>query len=83
MNPFGHVGAMEGTEQVEIPGVVPVAHDGEPVEQRDIVLLRRHELPALELTAVVIASDIRSDATRPPSSQPTPPLAAQSSSIAR
>ena len=42
MNPFGHVGAMKGTEQVEISGVVPVTHDGEPVEQRHLVLLGHH-----------------------------------------
>ena len=29
-------------EQVEISGVIPVTHDGEPVEQRNVVLLRHH-----------------------------------------
>ena len=42
MNPFGHVGAMNGTEQVEISGVVPVTHDTKAVEQRNIMLLRHH-----------------------------------------
>ena len=42
MNPFGHVGAMNGTEQVEISGVVPMTHNAEPVEQRNIMLLRHH-----------------------------------------
>ena len=40
MNTFGQFRAMRGAEQVKISGVVPVPHDGEPVEQRHIVLLR-------------------------------------------
>ena len=36
------VDAVRCAEQVEIPLVVPVAHDGETVEQRNIVLLRHH-----------------------------------------
>jgi hypothetical protein len=33
---------MNGTEQIEISGVVPVTHDAKPVEQRNIMLLRGH-----------------------------------------
>ena len=42
MNPLGHVSAMYVAEQVEISGFIPVTHDGEPVEQRNIVLLCHH-----------------------------------------
>jgi hypothetical protein len=39
MNLLGHIIAMDVAEQVEISGFIPVTHDREPVEQRNIVLL--------------------------------------------
>ena len=49
MNPLGHIGAMNGTEQVEISGVIPVTHDAKPVEQRNIMLLRGHTQSVIDL----------------------------------
>src|SRR5438552_14249860 len=42
MNTFGQFRAMRGAEQVEISGVVPVQHAGDPVEQRHSVPLRHY-----------------------------------------
>src|SRR6476661_3079153 len=42
MNIFGHVHAMRGTEQIKISSVVPVTHNGKPVEQRNVMLLGDH-----------------------------------------
>ena len=42
MDAFGEIKAVRCAEQVKISGVIPLTHDGEPVEQRNIVLLRHH-----------------------------------------
>ena len=38
----GQIDAVRGAEQVKISELIPVTHYGEPVEQRNIVLLRHH-----------------------------------------
>ena len=42
VNIFGQLDAVRRAEQVEIPCVVPVMHNGKPIEQRNVVLLRNH-----------------------------------------
>ena len=42
MNIFGELNAMRGAEQIKISGVVPVTHNGKPVEQRNVMLLGDH-----------------------------------------
>ena len=40
MNAHRKVNPVHGAEKVEISVIIPLMHDGEAVEQRDIVLLR-------------------------------------------
>ncbi len=42
MHTLGQFNAMGGAEQVKIAGIIPVMHDGEPVEQRNVMLLCHH-----------------------------------------
>src|SRR5690606_42055660 len=42
VNLLGQVDTMRGAEQVKISGVAPLLHNREPVEQRNVVLLRHH-----------------------------------------
>src|SRR5579883_373477 len=40
MHALCKLGAMHGAEKIEIPLLIPLTHDGESIEQRNIVLLR-------------------------------------------
>lgn len=42
MHPLRKLHAGRGVEQVEIAILIPLAHDGETIKQRNIVLLRHH-----------------------------------------
>ena len=42
MDALGQLETVRRAEQIEISVLVPLTHDGETVEQRNVVLLRHH-----------------------------------------